>query len=207
MTDEEHGPGSSDDSSTSFTPPTAPGEAVTPTPGATGEGKGSRTPLIVAIAIIAVLAVAAGAYFLVFAKDKGPFAFSGEIASQGGCAGDTAGFSAEMLSPSGSIIAQGPFKQHASGTGCTITFAYELPKADSYQFALGLSQQVQAVAGTDHIAGPTYTFDELKDMDFHVKLDPSDFTPPSPAATPAPAGSSPSVGTPMPSPSGATTSP
>jgi hypothetical protein len=199
---ETPGPG---DSSTSFTPPAAPGDE---TAAGTPTGGKNRTPLIAAIAIILILAVASGAYFLVFAKDKGPFAFSGEINSQGSCGGDPKGFSAKMLAPNGSVIAQGPFGQHNTSAGCTITFAFELPKADSYQFALGLSPQAQAVAGTDAIPGPTYTLDELKSQDFHVKLGPSDFTPPSPSApTPAPSGSVPSAGTPSPMPSGVKNSP
>jgi hypothetical protein len=101
-----------------------------------------------------------------------------------------------MLAKDGSVIAQGPFAQHPVGSGCKITFGFELPKADSYQFALGLSDQVASVAGTHSIPGPTYTFEELKGMDFHLTLGPNDFTPPSPA--PQPTGAPP-TGVPAPS--------
>jgi hypothetical protein len=120
VSDEEQPPEAPGDSSTSFTPPEAPGEETAA--GSPADAK-SRTPLIAAIAIILIVAVAAGTYFLVFAKDKGPFAFSGEIASQGSCGGNPTGFSAKMLAPNGSVIAQGPFGQHNTSAGCTITFA------------------------------------------------------------------------------------
>jgi hypothetical protein len=187
VSDQEQPPQASTDSSTTFTPPTTPGEP--PAAQGTGPAKDRNRLIAGIIAAVVIVGIVAGAYFVFFGGNKGPFAFSGEIASPGSCGGATTGFSAQMLAKDGSVIAQGPFAQHPAGSGCKITFGFELPKADSYQFALGLSDQVAAVAGTHSILGPTYTFEELKGMDFHLTLGPTDFTPPSPAPQPtAPSG-------------------